>query len=288
MRMPWRDRHGRFIVIKAAVLALVTLPALYILYRIAIGDLGPRPWNELVHATGLWAVRFVVIALAVTPAARVLEWNRLLLVRRMVGLTAMTYALAHFTLYLADVKFALWFAATEIALRFYLTIGFVALLGLVALGVTSTDAAVRRMGASWKRLHRLAYPIGALALWHYFIQTKANVSEPVYVTGLFVWLMLWRAAPETWRRRLVFFPLLSLVAGLATAGIEVGWYAAATRIDPARIWVANQTLDFGLRPAHWALVTGLAVSVLIAVRWVWRGRSSGAHPRGRAQRGAQA
>ncbi|MGE0419113.1 MAG: sulfite oxidase heme-binding subunit YedZ [Acetobacteraceae bacterium] len=288
MRMPWRDRHGRFIAIKAAVLALVILPALYILYRIAIGDLGPRPWNELVHATGLWAVRFVVIALAVTPAARVLEWNRLLLVRRMVGLTAMTYALAHFTLYLADVKFALWFAATEIALRFYLTIGFVALLGLVALGVTSTDAAVRRMGASWKRLHRLAYPIGALALWHYFIQTKANVSEPVYVTGLFVWLMLWRAAPETWRRRLVFFPLLSLVAGLATAGIEVGWYAAATRIDPARIWVANQTLDFGLRPAHWALVTGLAVSVLIAVRWVWRGRSSGARTRARAQRGAQA
>jgi sulfoxide reductase heme-binding subunit YedZ len=279
MRVPWRDRHGRFIPIKAVVLALCVLPALFIGYRIVTFDLGPRPWNELVHATGLWAVRFVMIALAVTPAARVLDWNRLLLVRRMVGVTAMTYAVAHFLLYLADVKFALWFAASEIALRFYLTIGFTALLGLVALGVTSTDAAVRRMGASWKRLHRLAYPIGALALWHYFIQTKANVSEPVYVTGLFVWLMLWRAAPEPWRRRLVFFPLLSLAVGLATAGVEVGWYAAATQINPARVWAANQTIDFGLRPAHWALLTGLAVSVVITARRLWGARGGRIRPR---------
>jgi len=266
MRMPWRDRHGRFIPIKAVVLALCVLPALFIGYRIVTFDLGGRPWNELVHATGLWAVRFTVIALAVTPAARVLDWGRLLLVRRMVGVTALAYAAAHFSLYLADVKFALLFAASEIALRFYLTLGFLGLLGLIALGATSTDAAMKRMGKSWKRLHRLAYPIGVLALWHYFIQTKANVSEPVFVTGLFVWLILWRAAPEAWRRRLVFFPALSVVAALAAAGIEVGWYAAATQINPARVWAANQTIDFGLRPAHWVLVAGLAASAVIAGR----------------------
>ena len=99
-----------------------------------------------------------------------------------------------------DHNYRLGFAASEIALRFYLTIGFTVLLGLVVLGVTSTDGWARRLGRRWKRLHRVIYVLGAIALLHYFIQSKSNVSEPAFFSGLFVWLLLWRALPMPWQR----------------------------------------------------------------------------------------
>ena len=266
MRMPWRDRHGRLLPIKAAVLALAFVPGLVNAFWWWAGELGGRPLTEMIHATGLWSVRFLLISLAITPFARMFDWSRLLLVRRMVGLTAMAYAILHLALYIADQKFKLLFVATEIVLRFYLTIGFVALLGLAALGVTSTDNAVRRLGRRWKQLHRLAYPIAVLGILHYFIQTKANVSEPVFVAGLYVWLMLWRPLPDAWKRPVATYAALAIVAGLATVGLEFAWYGIATSIDPFRVLLANQSIDFGLRPAHWVVVIGVTIATLVPLR----------------------
>ena len=286
MRMPWRDRHGRLLPIKAVVLGLAFLPGLVNAFWWWAGELGGRPLTELIHATGLWSVRFMLIALAITPFARMFDWSRLLLVRRMVGLTALAYAVLHLTLYIADQKFKLLFVAWEIVLRFYLTIGFVALLGLLALGVTSTDNAVRRLGRRWKQLHRLAYPIAVLGILHYFIQTKANVSEPVFVAGLYVWLMLWRPLPDAWQRPIRMRPIgmrpigmhpigmhpvaiyvaLAIVTGIATVGLEFAWYGIATSIDPWRVLLANRSIDFGLRPAHWVFVVAVAVALLLPLR----------------------
>jgi methionine sulfoxide reductase heme-binding subunit len=266
MQLPWRDRHGRFLPLKAAVLAAMFIPGLLWAFWWANGELGGRPLNEVIHATGLWAVRFVLIALAITPLARMLEWQKLLLVRRMVGLTALAYAAIHFSLYIVDQKFSLLTVASEIALRFYLTIGFIALLGLIALGVTSTDNAIKRMGRRWKQLHRLAYPIGALAILHYFIQTKANVSEPVFVAGLYLFLMLWRAVPERWRRPAAVYPALAVAAGALAAAVEFAWYGLATRIDPWRVLATNETFRYGLRPAHWVIVVGFGVAALVIAR----------------------
>src|SRR4051812_20080732 len=187
MRVPWRDRRGGFLAFKAAVLACTPIPGLLWAFWWVHGDLSGRALNDVIHGTGSWTVRWLMLALAITPLARTLEWPKLLTVRRMVGVTAMTYAVLHLTLYVVDQKFNLLTVGLEIVRRFYLAIGFVALSGLIALGVTSTDAAIRRMGKRWKQLHRLAYPIGVLALLHFFIQTKANVAEPVFVSGLFVW-----------------------------------------------------------------------------------------------------
>jgi hypothetical protein len=85
-------------------------------------------------------------------------------------------------------------------MRLYLTFGFVSLLVLLALAITSIDGWAKKLGRDWKRLHRFAYPFAAVALRHFHIQVKLNVSEPVFVYGLFVWLMAWPALPETWRR----------------------------------------------------------------------------------------
>lgn len=263
MHVPWRDRRGRLVRVKAVVFALLFVPGLVNAFWWANGDFGARPFTEVTHATGLWTIRFLLVSLAITPCARVFSWPQLMLVRRMVGLTALAYGVAHLGLYVCDQKFALLTVVSEIALRFYLTIGFIALLGLAALGATSTDGAMRRMGRNWKRLHRLCYPIAIFATLHYFIQSKANVSEPVFVAGLYVWLMLWRALPHPWTQRWVTYPVLAVVAGIATAWLEFAWYGLATHIDPWRVLGASETLRFGLRPAHYVLLCGLAAAVLV-------------------------
>jgi sulfoxide reductase heme-binding subunit YedZ len=266
MMVPWRDRRGNFLPLKAAVLAAVCVPGLLAAFWWADGDLGGRPVTEVIHETGLWAIRFLMIALAVTPLRAALDWGKLLLLRRMLGLTALAYAVSHFSLYIVDQKGNLLVVASEIVHRFYLTIGFAVLLGLIALGVTSTDAAIRRMGRWWKRLHRLSYVLGVVALLHYFIQSKANVSEPVFVAGLFVWLMLWRAMPTPWQRWIAIYPVLAVFAGAAAAGIEFAWYGIATHINPWRVLAADETLRFGLRPAHYVVLVTLGLGAVILVR----------------------
>lgn len=266
MILPWRDQHGRFLPLKAAVLAVGFIPGTLLAFWWASGMLGGRPVTEVIHGTGDWAIRYLLISLAVTPAARVLNWPRLLQVRRIVGLTALAYALAHLTLYVVDQNFHLGVVASEIAMRFYLTIGLVVLLGISVLGITSTNDWTRRLGPSWKRLHRGIYLLGAAALLHYFIQSKSNVSEPVFFSGLFVWLLLWRALSHAWQRSLVAQLALAVVAAGASAGIEFAWYALATGINPWRVIAASETVHFGLRPAHYVALVGLAVALLAGLR----------------------
>ncbi len=262
MTAPWRDRHGRLIPIKAAVLPALFLPAIVLALWWPTGQLGGRPVTEAIHITGLWTIRLMMISLVMTPARTLLGWPKLLLVRRMVGVAAMTYGIAHLSLYVIDQNFRLGTVASEIVLRFYLTIGFIALSGLSVLGATSTDAAMRRLGRGWKWLHRTLYGIAVLALLHYFIQSKAMVSEAVVFAGLYVWLMAWRVAPEGWARRVSTLLALAVLAAVATAGIECAWYGLTTGIDPWRVLSANETLRYGLRPAHWVALVGLGVTLL--------------------------
>ena len=276
MKLPWRDGRGRFLPFKAAVLASLFLPGILYAVWLYTDALGERPVTEAIHGTGLWAIRLLLVSLAITPFARALEWNGLLLVRRNVGVAAACYAVVHLFLYVVDQKYALGTVISEIALRFYLTIGFVALLAMLALAVTSTDGWVKTLRGNWKRLHKLAYPICAVALLHFFIQSKLNVSEPVFVAGLFIWLMLWRGTPEVWRRRrgvapaAALYGALAIVSALATAGLEFTWYGLATKVNPWRVLAANESIARGLRPAHWVLVVAALLTVLFVARQVMR------------------
>jgi methionine sulfoxide reductase heme-binding subunit len=150
---------------------------------------------------------------------------------------------------------------------------------LLALAVTSTDGWVKKLGRNWKRLHRLAYPFAAVALLHFYIQSKLNVSEPVFVSGLFIWLMTWRALPETWRRdrsiavTAALYSGLAALSGLATAAMEFGWYGLTTKVDPWRVLFANETIERGLRPAHWIIVATAALMLTFILRRVGPTRS---------------
>ncbi|MGI6853466.1 sulfite oxidase heme-binding subunit YedZ [Mesorhizobium sp. 1B3] len=267
-KLPWTDRAGRFSPLKAAVFAGILVPAIMIAWSWEARLLGPRPITEAIHQTGDWTIRFLLLSLAVTPLRRIANWPKLIQVRRMLGLAALAYALAHFSLYLADQKWNLWRVGSEIALRVYLTIGFAALLGLAALGTTSTDAMIKRLGSNWSRLHRIVYAIGILGAVHFFMQTKADVYQATLMSGLFILLMLYRIAH--WRGVAIKSPLvlvgIAVVAGLGTAASEYAWYGLATGVPPLRVLLANLNFAFQIRPSWWVVAVGLGVAALAFLR----------------------
>jgi sulfoxide reductase heme-binding subunit YedZ len=278
---PWLDRAGRLSWLKLAVFLACLAPACQLLIAYRLDMLGAKPITALIHGTGEWTVRYLLATLALTPLRRIADWPKLVLVRRMLGVTAMAYALAHLVLYVIDQNYDLAKVVSEIALRIYLTIGFVALAGLIALGATSTDGAIRAMGPNWHRLHKLAYTIAVLGLVHYFLQAKIDVSAPVFWTGVFLLLMGWRVMR---RFRLPERPwallLLVIAAALLTAGLEAAWYGLASGVPANLVLAANLDFSGPIRPAWWVLAVGLILPVTALVRPP-RARAAPARPGGR-------
>ena len=254
--------------LRLATLIGLCLPALELAWRWYTDDLGPRPVTVATHATGDWAVIFLMLSLAMTPARALFEWMPLIHIRRRIGVATALYAGAHLLIYVFDQKWNLIVVATEIAKRFYLTIGFVALLALVALAVTSTDGWQKRLRRNWKRLHWLIYPAAFIALVHFFIQSKVKIGEPAFAAGLFAWLMLWRVLPIKLRTRFTGLAVLALGATLASVLFETAWYGLVNGIDPVRVLMANLDIGFDLapRPAHKVLIASLLVMLLVALR----------------------
>ena len=250
-----------------SVLILEIMPAVWITFALSTDRLGARPVLEANHETGLWAVRFLMLTLLATPARAIFNWHRLVLVRRQLGLTALLYTLAHVVLYAWDEKWNLTTVASEILQRFYLEIGFVALVGLAVLGVTSTDRALRTLGHAWKRVHRLIYFIAILGLFHFFLQSKVDVSEPTIFAGLFIWLMGWRLLPSGPDRQPLPVLGLGVAAALLTAVVEYAWYGLATKVNPLRVLSAETNLDYGPHPAGQVFLVGLCMAVATALFW---------------------
>jgi sulfoxide reductase heme-binding subunit YedZ len=252
--------------LKLATLVALCLPALDLAWRWYAGDLDPRPVTLATHATGDWAVVFLLVSLALTPARAVFDWSPLIHIRRWVGVAAALYATAHLLIYVLDQKWNLIVVATEIVKRFYLTIGFVALLALVALAITSTNGWQKRLKRNWKRLHWLVYPAVTLALLHFFIQSKVKIGEAAFAAGLFVWLMLWRVLPVRLRTGLAGLFLLAAAATLVTVVFEAAWYGLVNGIDPMRVLAANLDPELVPRPAQKVLAVSLLVIALVALR----------------------
>ena len=196
----WRDRRGRVAPLRVIALSLLLVPAALMIQAYGSNGVPGRLWNDLVHRTGYWALIFVLVSLAITPIRRSGRFSGLLEVRRLIGVGAFVYATLHIALYITDEKFDLVKVALEIVKRLYLTIGFIAWLGLLALAITSNDTMVKRLGATrWRRLHQITYVVAFLSLIHFFQQTKADFTLPATITGLFGWLMVYRLV--AWRVR---------------------------------------------------------------------------------------
>jgi sulfoxide reductase heme-binding subunit YedZ len=274
-KLPWFDYGGRFAPLKAAVFTCLFIPAIWTAVSYAMDRLGARPLTEAIHQIGDWTIRLIFITLVISPARVVLQWPKLLELRRMIGVAACLYGLTHLSLYIVDEAFALPLVASEIILRIYLTIGFTALTGLVVLAWTSTDGWQRRLGARrWQKLHRVVYLIGVLAVIHYFLQSKLDEWQPTVMAGIFVWLMGCRLV--SWRLGRGKLPLwtvasLSLGVGVLTAVCEAVYYWLALGAPLDLVLEANLTLDTGLRPAPVVFASTFAIALLGVIRaTIWR------------------
>ncbi len=187
---------SRIAIAKIVLFLLCLLPAGVLVYAVFFGDPGPDPVARIVHETGAWTLRFLLITLAVTPLRRFSGWNVLIRFRRMLGLYAFFYATLHFSAYLFLDLGAFWAQIlTDIAKRPYITVGFTAWLLLIPLAITSTNAMMKRLGKRWQTLHRLSYLVAVLGVLHFYWLVKADVREPLIYAAILATLLLLR-----WRR----------------------------------------------------------------------------------------
>jgi sulfoxide reductase heme-binding subunit YedZ len=157
------------------------------------------PIAVLLHEQGSWALRFLLITLAVTPLRFVLDAPWLIGFRRMLGLYAFAYAALHFFVYVVLDQTLSWPDVLEdVAKRPYITIGVTALLLLTPLAITSTKNQMRRLGRRWHALHQLIYVIAPLGVWHFWWSVKKDVTEPLIYAGITVLLLGFRY----WRKHL--------------------------------------------------------------------------------------
>lgn len=175
---------------KALLFSLLLLPLAWLLWAGISNQLGPDPAKELVDQIGVWALRMLLLCLAMTPLRRVTGrsfWGRY---RRMLGLFALFYALLHVGAYIFLLFGARWSELlVELTKRPYIIVGSVALIMMMPLGITSTRGWQRRLKYRWVQLHRLIYPLSILALLHFFWVQKLGI-QAVWVYALMLFCLL--------------------------------------------------------------------------------------------------
>ena len=184
---------------KPVLFVLLSLPLGWLVFAI-LGELsvpgshlGADPAVEVVRFLGEWSIRLLLLTLSVSSVRRIARFPKVLQLRRMIGLFAFSYVVCHFTAYLGFLaEFDLVLIEEDLVERTYITVGFTGLLLLVPLAVTSTNGWRRRLGATWRKLHRAIYIIVALGLVHLAWLTKDQYGEVVLYSLIFVVLMLER------------------------------------------------------------------------------------------------
>jgi sulfoxide reductase heme-binding subunit YedZ len=205
--------------LKPVVFAAALVPFAHLVWRGYNGNLTADPLVEVTNETGIWTLRFIVITLAITPVRRLSGWHPIIRFRRMLGLFAFFYASLHFLTYVVGDRFAsldfpdgfvawstfvnlmasIW---EDIAKRPYITVGFIALVSMAPLALTSTAGWIRRLGGrNWQRLHRLVYLAGIAGVTHYWWKVKADTLHPIIYAAIVALLLGYRLALSFKRSR---------------------------------------------------------------------------------------
>ena len=191
MRYPW---------LRLAIFVIGCLFPVWWLYEAAMGLLGPDPGKIMVDRLGLGALVFLLITLSMTPLQRLTGWSGWTVVRRQLGLWCFAYIVLHLTAYLVFILGLDWGQfGVELRKRPYIIVGALGFLGLLALAVTSNRYSQRRLGARWKKLHRLGYVILGLGLLHFLWIVRSDLKEWAVYAAIGVFLLVLRI-PPVWRR----------------------------------------------------------------------------------------
>lgn len=177
--------------LKPLVFIICLLPLSWLVFRALTGELGANPIEAVTRDLGDWALRFILIALAVTPVRILTGWSAIGRLRRMLGLYAFFYVFLHLSSYVGLDQFFFWSAIwQDIVKRVFITLGMAGFLMLLPLAITSTDKMVRRLGGRrWRRLHLLVYPAAILGVIHYFMMIKADYTEPAIYAAILTMLL---------------------------------------------------------------------------------------------------
>lgn len=177
-------------LVKPSIFFMALIPFIWLLLKVFQNDLGPDPAQALSIETGEWALRFLLLTLAITPFRQIFRMAEIARLRRMIGLFAFFYASIHFLSWMAFILAFRWLAiAEELVERPYITVGFLAYVILFLLGVTSTNSMVRRLGKNWKRLHKFVYAASILAIVHLLWILRTDVTEAV-IYGVLLAILL--------------------------------------------------------------------------------------------------
>jgi methionine sulfoxide reductase heme-binding subunit len=189
----WRDR-----LLSLAIWLACLAPLFLFVWQGFTDDLTANPIQYVLRQLGVWALRFICITLAITPAARLLRQPWMIRYRRRVGLFAFAYVCLHLTTYVAiDQAFDWPTIGKDIAKRPYITIGMAAFALLIPLAVTSADALRRKLGPRrWRRLHQAIYLIAPMGVVHYYLLVKADHRPPLIYGAVVLALLAYRFA--TW------------------------------------------------------------------------------------------
>jgi sulfoxide reductase heme-binding subunit YedZ len=164
--------------------------------------LGANPAETILHVTGEWALRLLLLTLAITPLRRITMVGGLIRFRRLLGLFAFFYGVVHLGCYIAFDRFFVFTEITaDIIKRPFITVGFAALVLMIPLAITSTRAAVMRLGgARWQDLHRLVYVVAILAVLHFWWLVKRDVTEPLIYAAILAVLLGYRIIARARKR----------------------------------------------------------------------------------------
>jgi sulfoxide reductase heme-binding subunit YedZ len=187
-------------VAKALVFVIALLPAAMLVRGFLTESLGVNPAETIQLQTGRWALKLLLLSLAVTPVRRITGWNVVIQYRRMLGLFAFFYASLHFLSYWAfDLSFAFGAMVGDILKRPFIALGFTAFLLLVPLALTSTKGWIRRLGKKWTLLHRLVYVAAICAVIHFAWKVKVFTGDPVLYAVILTLLLGFRLAWNVWK-----------------------------------------------------------------------------------------
>jgi sulfoxide reductase heme-binding subunit YedZ len=187
---------------KPTLFAVLLLPFAHLLWGAIADTQGPNPAEALIRGTGDWTLRLLCLTLTVTPLRTVTGWHALARVRRMLGLFAFFYGVLHVLGFAwLDMGFDVPAILQDIPKRPFILVGTAALLLMLSLAATSSNRAIRKLGAArWLVLHRAIYAIALLALLHFYWMraSKNDVAEVGVYAAIVAALLGWRL----WRARI--------------------------------------------------------------------------------------